>query len=139
MNLEKYIRQKIKILYIRGEYNPDNDYINILAIAKEYDTDDFTETEIENLNNILTGTSENYTFIDEYSKNNYPEVLKELLEIIENSNGEYYFCDNFRISNGNKVDELIYETQRISGCCGFYDNTIEVNGVTYKVGFNYGH
>lgn len=110
MSLEKYLYQQ--------NSKPDNVYRNILTVAKEYDVVDFTETEIENLNKIITDISEYYTFVEEHSKNNYPEVLKELFEIIENSNGEYYYCDNFRISNGSKFDELIYTTQINSGCCG---------------------
>lgn len=33
----------------------------------------------------------------------------------------------------------LYETQQLNGCCGFFDEEIEINGRKAMIGCNYGH
>jgi len=48
--------------------------------------------------------------------------------------------DNFRFSDGSKNSLKEYEEIRLTGCCGFYDHTIELkSGKIFMFGFNYGH
>lgn len=39
----------------------------------------------------------------------------------------------------NSPDRRRYAKARKSGCCGFYDAEIIIDGETYLIGFNYGH
>jgi hypothetical protein len=53
---------------------------------------------------------------------------------------DYCYADNFRVAIvGNKDLEEQYKLLRAEGCCGFYDKIHEIDGVKYKIGFNYGH
>lgn len=49
-------------------------------------------------------------------------------------------CDNFRFAYKNDPVAMdLYEGQVESGCCGFFDATIIVNGREATIGYNYGH
>lgn len=66
----------------------------------------------------------------------YPKVL----EYIENLNGDYEFRDNFRvICDGDPFETIMYSYFLSQGCCGYYDKVVDIDGKTYKIGFNYGH
>lgn len=53
---------------------------------------------------------------------------------------EYDFTDNPRIARiGDENQEKEYKRQQKRGCCGFYDETITIDGLDYYFGFNYGH
>jgi hypothetical protein len=46
--------------------------------------------------------------------------------------------DNYRVFSKNDTDK--YNEIQSQGCCGFYDSEITCgSGVTYLIGFNYGH
>jgi hypothetical protein len=60
--------------------------------------------------------------------------------MIANDPEKYDYTDNFRIAEqGNLEQELLYKQAQKKGCCGFYDEIIEVEGRQFLVGFNYGH
>jgi len=49
-------------------------------------------------------------------------------------------CDNWRYARASNEEEVFnYEASAEEGCCGFFDTTIEVEGETIMIGFNYGH
>lgn len=53
---------------------------------------------------------------------------------------DFEFMDNYRVFKPGNVQEWIeYEKAQEDGCCGFYDEWIELNGEKFYVGFNYGH
>jgi hypothetical protein len=48
--------------------------------------------------------------------------------------------DNWRFCRiGNSEEEKEYNRIQGMGCCGFVDVIVEVDGVKWKIGFNYGH
>lgn len=54
------------------------------------------------------------------------------------------YIDNERIAEvGNAAEELIYEKIWQEGCCGFWDEIVEIGtkkkAQQYKIGCNYGH
>lgn len=59
----------------------------------------------------------------------------------EDPDGYRFECrDNFRYAvQGDEASLDLYETKRLSGCCGFVDEEFEVEGKTLYFGFNYGH
>jgi len=64
------------------------------------------------------------------------QLIKEFLIIKK----DYDLNDNYRFAIvGNKDQEDEYCKIQKCGCCGFYDEEIEIAGIKFKVGFNYGH
>lgn len=62
-------------------------------------------------------------------------VLNELIE-----QEELEFADNFRFARvGVEDEEFEYSRKAEDGCCGYFDKVVEIKGVEYKVGCNYGH
>lgn len=62
------------------------------------------------------------------------------LETTYNNFDEYANTDNLRLARTNVEPEVrAYNAAKIAGCCGGYDETIEVDGVTIMIGFNFGH
>ena len=48
--------------------------------------------------------------------------------------------DNFRIGlKDDPYDEMIYQQSKESGCCGFCDTEVYIDGEFWRIGFNYGH
>lgn len=72
---------------------------------------------------------------------NHPEVSKLLNDFINDPNGEVYeYNDNYRLARIDDPFELaVYHYQVGNGCCGYYDDEISIDGVEFKIGFNYGH
>lgn len=97
----------------------------------------------DNNQNSLNYVSKKLNEINEliYSdKNESKKIYNIINKIIEESNNYYEFADNFRFAQvGNKYQELIYQQLEQQGCCGYYDRIIDVDGIEYKIGFNYGH
>ena len=51
-----------------------------------------------------------------------------------------YNIDNFRFAAKDNAEEVAaYEQAKNKGCCGFFDDEIDVDGKTFLFGFNYGH
>lgn len=62
------------------------------------------------------------------------------LETTYNNFQEYENTDNLRLARANVESEVAaYKAAQADGCCGSYDETIEVDGVTIMIGFNFGH
>lgn len=77
---------------------------------------------------------------DDLSRKYDPTVIKTLLKYFKEAEKDLSYIDNYRFANVSKEDEMKeYERRSSSGCCGFYDEIVEAYGVTYKIGFNYGH
>lgn len=74
----------------------------------------------------------------DFSNTKYPRIIEEFQEKVAYA-GKYEYCDNFRVSNVSVLDEIIYHVQYTNGCCGGHDEDFIYEGITYKVGFNYGH
>jgi len=67
------------------------------------------------------------------------KVLGKYFQDIIDSH-EYEFMDNFRVSQADDKDsERLYLKRKSEGCCGSYDEEVEIMGKTYKMGFNFGH
>lgn len=50
------------------------------------------------------------------------------------------YVDNERFAFMDDLPALdLYETKRRNGCCGFFDEEIEVDGRRAVIGCNYGH
>jgi hypothetical protein len=65
------------------------------------------------------------------------EFLKRTLEKGEN---EYECADNFRYARASMPEEIAsYKRLEAEGCCGSFDEEINVTQEVIKVGFNYGH
>ena len=72
----------------------------------------------------------------------YGEEVGRLLykEFAKYSEDEYYGKDNYRFCEiGNKEQVKEYKRRRREGCCGSEDCEVEIKGVKYRIGFNYGH
>lgn len=70
----------------------------------------------------------------------YGQDVADHLETWFSENDGYECMDNFRVARvGNWQEEMAYEVQKNSGCCGVYDDEIEIDDVKYRVGFNHGH
>lgn len=68
------------------------------------------------------------------------KIEKTFTKMMADDPHPYEYSDNHRIAEcGNVEQELLYEKARKKGCCGFYDEIMEVDGRHFKVGFNYGH
>lgn len=71
---------------------------------------------------------------------NHPEMVRKINDIICDPKKDYDYSDNERIARtDNPLEMAVYEYQFKNGCCGYYDKTVTLNGVEYKIGFNYGH
>lgn len=67
-----------------------------------------------------------------------PEVRQALDDLIEEHQLE--FADNFRFSPVEDAEGMgQYSDIQWNGCCGCFDTEIDVNGVRWAVGCNYGH
>lgn len=87
----------------------------------------FLEKKLFNLNKLIYSDPKEKTIINNI-----------ISKIIDDNN--YECADNFRYARiGDKFQEHIYQEIQDSGCCGFYDKEIDVDGIKYKIGFNYGH
>ena len=65
-----------------------------------------------------------------------PKVINRIAELMD----EEEFSDNERIAIvGDAAQELVYDKILAKGCCGFADVIEIIDGVEYKIGFNYGH
>lgn len=134
MNVKKYLTNIL----------PDtdrNDMKKFLKVCEQYCTDQFTEEELDVISGLVLEMlkSNPQTVLVDFTKNRYPAVFQDIFNSIINLDSEFEFVDNFRISNGSPFDELVYVATKDTGCCGYYDGELEVNGFKYKVGFNYGH
>lgn len=68
------------------------------------------------------------------------KILQEICSIIESEEFSHENIDNFRACLvGDAVGEKEFQEMADSGCCGSFEKTIELDGLQYKVGFNYGH
>jgi hypothetical protein len=66
--------------------------------------------------------------------------MEEIRSIINKDPHYYEFADNYRVARVNDPFEmLIFEHIQRTGCCGSLNFDIELEGVRYKVGFNFGH
>ncbi len=74
----------------------------------------------------------------------YGETLgREINDYLRNFTYEdsgYEYVDNVRVAWEEDPYEVqaYYRAQR-SGCCGFYDETVVFQGLSFLIGFNYGH
>lgn len=59
--------------------------------------------------------------------------------IAEASKGESCVDNERWARKRNSPDRRRYKKAKKSGCCGFYDAEIVIDGQTYLIGFNYGH
>ena len=140
MNLRKYLGKYLKEI---GVNKFDNETSHFLKACKRFDVESLKEEELLTLKNILEhGLKRNYQeAVNHYFETKYKnsEIWKKLFEIIEDENEDFEFADNFRISDGSPIDEIVYYLVQFYGCCGFYDEKIDLNNIDYKIGFNYGH
>jgi hypothetical protein len=74
-----------------------------------------------------------------YSEDDIPKVVKDrFYAAIQAVNDDC--VDNYRFANDDDRESLgHYDALLLDGCCGFHDETVEVNGVRWYFGFNYGH
>ena len=76
---------------------------------------------------------------------NWPDKLKESfrkknIKFWHERGENYVYADNFRIARVDNVEEVkAYEESPSAGCCGFFDQEIELEGTKVKFEFNYGH
>lgn len=50
------------------------------------------------------------------------------------------YCDNFRVADLNVEEQIkFYKKMQSQGCCGFFDEIIEIEGKTIMIGWNFGH
>lgn len=92
---------------------------------------------INNNEELIKSSCQN--IIDYVCKYNFANPAKIIsnLEYIFNS---YEYSDNFRFAKADdKQAILLYKLLKNKGCCGFYDEIIELEGEKYFIGFNYGH
>jgi hypothetical protein len=48
--------------------------------------------------------------------------------------------DNERVAREDLPQSVsLYERQKANGCCGRHDVTVKRDGLTYRMGLNYGH
>lgn len=67
-----------------------------------------------------------------------PQLREDLNYEIARHNLDY--ADNFRAAiRGNHESEDAYYALAKRGCCGRFDTTTVINGITYMIGCNYGH
>lgn len=134
MNVKKYITNVLP-------NTNRNDMKMFLNVCENYITDQFTEEELDVIGGLALEMlkSNPQTVLVEFTRNRYPVVFQDIFNSIINLDTGFEFIDNFRISNGTPFDELVYFATKDTGCCGYYDGELEVDGVGYKVGFNYGH
>jgi len=85
-------------------------------------------------------------WVASYGKKIGEQLINLLNEVAErtdppDSDYEYYQCvDNERVCQiGILHEEADYKKRYINGCCGFTDWKVEIDGIKYKLGFNYGH
>ncbi len=53
---------------------------------------------------------------------------------------EYEYTDNERAYKVGEVQwQAVFETKKEHGCCGCYEEEIEIDGEKWVIGFNYGH
>lgn len=68
----------------------------------------------------------------------YPKVVAELHRLIEVNDLEY--ADNLRIAKADDSwDRLDFDEAAYRGCCGCFTRVVNVDGVDFIVGCNYGH
>lgn len=80
-----------------------------------------------------------YNLFESYNEREDPDL--EVVIDGKTWKGQYYeYMDNYRWCEvGNKEQEKIYKKIEGRGCCGYYDEVHEFDGVKVKIGFNYGH
>lgn len=83
-------------------------------------------------------------FIHEFSKvvdtGTAYRIFKLMMNFVNGSNENYYYIDNIRIARVDSKEQMASYTRLVSeGCCGYFDEIVNVDNVRYKVGFNYGH
>lgn len=69
-------------------------------------------------------------------------VQKKLLELLEEviDTEHLDYADNYRFAIKNSSESLAgYDKAQRSGCCGFFDQEVEINGMIYLYGCNFGH
>lgn len=65
-------------------------------------------------------------------------ALEELDRIIDEE--EWDCVDNLRVyKEGDSEGEFAYNERRRMGCCGFFDDEVEIDGEIWHIGCNYGH
>jgi hypothetical protein len=71
------------------------------------------------------------------------ELAKKLYRTFEEINSSHAhdeYPDNLRCAKASSQEEVIeYFRRAKNGCCGFFDEEIEVDGEKFLIGFNYGH
>lgn len=68
------------------------------------------------------------------------KIPPEVAALFSDFDAEYECMDNFRAALvGDAEAEAEYDQIKESGCCGRYDQIVEVNGKSWHIGFNYGH
>lgn len=123
--LDIYIKNQI---LLNDTISKFENRIEKLNIKNRNDYDYFTN-KIQNINNLV--------FSDKKESKKLYGIIRK---IIEDSNDYYEYADNFRFAKvGDKYQEYLYKETQDSGCCGFYDRVIDVDGIQYNIGFNYGH
>lgn len=72
----------------------------------------------------------------------YGEAVADALHdwFEQNAYGKHDNVDAVRAAKvGVYAEQVEYDAIQDGGCCGSVDVEIEIDGVTYAVGFNYGH
>jgi hypothetical protein len=68
------------------------------------------------------------------------EKLAEEIATHYLDDNRFEYCDNLRLARQDRPETVLeYEHRKASGCCGHHDTEFVCNGVTFMVGFNYGH
>lgn len=107
----------------------------------KFNIDSFTHTLYEGDQGLLCEfhAMQHFTFHDWEDSSLTPKQLKQLKKLLSKA-GTFYHPDNLRLAEvGNEVQEALYLYRENKGCCGFYDKVLTLDGVDFKVGFNYGH
>lgn len=67
-------------------------------------------------------------------------VTRKLNSFFDEQSKSHEFMDNFRVAKKDSPEDVKqYKALRKKGCCGFFDEELEIEGETYLVGFNFGH
>lgn len=73
---------------------------------------------------------------DTYKK--YPKAIIHLRRVIEERGLEY--ADNFRVAlAADAWQKTAYEFVRRTGCCGYLEEEVVIDGELFWIGCNYGH
>jgi len=80
--------------------------------------------------------SEKYLDFDEI----FSRKINKYISNTIHANDHGYCLDNLRIATvSNEEEEYFYHKRKDNGCCGFWDDEIEIDGVKLMIGWNYGH